>query len=92
MENTDAKVIDLQAFRTRKTLVGDRKTGVQQTFRPASSAQSAGSSQPNRSSEADLSARIERIKSSISRINSLMSELRTMSLDGKSPSKDQPKQ
>lgn len=87
MENSEAKVIDLQAFKTRRSLVGERKTGVQQTFRSTTNSQTANSPVGRGSGEVDLSARIERIKSSISRINQLMSELRTMSLDGKNPPK-----
>jgi hypothetical protein len=85
-EQNEAKVIDMQAFRTRKTLVGDRKLGVQDTFRPVSSAPQRPSMAPRSNvpqrknlAEPDLSDRIERIKSSIARINQLMSELRSMS-------------
>jgi hypothetical protein len=90
MENTDAKVIDLQAFKTRRSLVGERKTGVQQAFRSTATSQPENSQVSRVGGEVDLSARIERIKSSISRINQLMSELRTMSLDGKKSSKTDP--
>jgi hypothetical protein len=85
-EQNEAKVIDMQAFRTRKTLVGDRKLGVQDTFRPTSSAPQRPGAQPRSNlpqrknlAEPDLSDRIERIKSSIARINQLMTELRSMS-------------
>jgi hypothetical protein len=88
MNNTEAKVIDLQAFRTRRTLVGERKTGVQQAFKPTSQAPSRSSQGTAKVNEADLSTRIERIKSSISRINQLMAELRSMSNDDKTAKKD----
>ncbi len=87
MDNSEAKVIDLQAFRTRRTLVGERKTGVQQAFKPTSMAPTSSSPGTMRVNEADLSTRIERIKSSISRINQLMVELRSMSSDDKTGQK-----
>ncbi len=88
MENSEAKIIDLQAFRTRRTLVGERKTGVQQAFQPSS--QNGGrspSSAAPRGADVDLSTRIERIKSSITRINQLMAELRSMSPENKNSPK-----
>ena len=69
-----ASVHDFQAFKARKSLNGERKTGLNQTFRagPESAASTA-------TPDADLTSRIERIKSSINRINALMTELRSSS-------------
>ncbi len=85
MEDNNAKIIDLQAFRTRRTLVGERKTGVQQAFKPVSQspARNSNSNGSSLNNDADLSTRIERIKSSITRINQLMAELRSVSTDKK---------
>lgn len=81
---TSGTVVDLQAFRSRKALSGDRKAGLGQTFRTSQEPEkSLGSGQSVDTTDADLSERIERIKSSISRINQLMSELRTMSSSDK---------
>lgn len=76
MDNKEAQVFDFQAFKARKAVKGDRKIGVVQSFK----AEEVTSRVPVRSEvDGDLSARIERIKSSISRINELMAELKTMS-------------
>lgn len=90
MENREAKVINLQAFRTRRSLIGDRKVGAQQAFKPTSQALSSRSTSGNagKVQEADLSTRIERIKSSINRINQLMAELKSMSPEKSSSKSD----
>lgn len=78
-----AQVLDFGAFKSKKTMVGDRSRGVQDAFRAsqkmvrveAESVKARGLE----GDESQLSVRIERIKSSIQRINRLMTELRTMS-------------
>lgn len=70
-----AEVLDFQSFRARKELNGNRKTGLSETFNLGTDSTEASSSRPN----VDLATRIERIKSSISRINALMTELRSSS-------------
>ena len=72
-----ASVHDFQAFKARKVLNGERKTGLNQTFRAAPPSSVAASSPE--ASDVDLASRIERIKSSINRINALMTELRSSS-------------
>ena len=65
-----AKVVDFAAFKARKSVTGERKTGLQNAFK----AGSKDSKSPE--NDVDFAERIERIKASISRINSLMSELK----------------
>lgn len=74
-EDANARVVDFNAFKARKSMTGDRKAGLNSTFR-VGSADSPGATH---STDDDLATRIERIKSSINRINALMSELRTAS-------------
>lgn len=62
MSTKEGKVIDLQSFRQKKQLKGERRVGVEDAFKP--------------SNDEDISVRIERIKSSIQRINQLMADLR----------------
>jgi hypothetical protein len=64
-ETEQGNIVDMGAFRTRKSLASDRKVSVGEAF----------------SGNAELSDRIERIKSSINRINLLMSELKSVSKD-----------
>jgi hypothetical protein len=73
-----ARVLDLQAFRAKKFYAGERKSGVSSTFRALPTSQPA-TFKPGIEQDSDLAERIERIKSSINRINQLMTELRTMS-------------
>lgn len=84
----EAEVLDFQAFKSRKGTQGDRKVGLQQTFKVSSTDEGFVtpmnkplSTEANRSNDKDLdlSTRIERIKSSINRINQLMAELKSMS-------------
>lgn len=76
MTDNSGKVIDMAAFRTKRSLTGERRMGVQDAFRARGP---VGSASRIAGSEADLGTRLERIKASIGRINQLMSELRTMS-------------
>lgn len=69
----EAQVLDFQAFKTRKAVKGERKQGLNQVFKADSSSLVGNNEEP------DLAARIERIKSSIHRINELMAELKSMS-------------
>jgi len=66
----DATVISFDSFRNKQNLIGDRKQGAFQIYK-------------NNNSESDLDAnlsqRIEKIKSSINRINQLMLELKNIS-------------
>lgn len=71
-----ASVVDFNAFKARKDLGGERKAGVVASFKPQSSESSKSAATAQ---DPDLSERIERIKSSINRINHLMTELRTIS-------------
>jgi hypothetical protein len=80
----NGKVLDFASFKSRKVLAADRRESLTEAFQfsaPESHSLSSGSpleiagfSQPKQ--EIDLHERIERIKSSIGRINSLMAELR----------------
>lgn len=76
-------VLDLGAFRTRKSLSADRKVSIGEAFSGTPSAAAEART------DVELSERIERIKNSINRINQLMSELRGATKDdeGKDPSK-----
>ena len=65
LETEQGNIVDMGAFRARKSLASDRKVSVGEAF----------------SGNAELSDRIERIKSSINRINLLMSELKSVSKD-----------
>ena len=67
---SEGNVACLAAFRTRKSLTADRKVGIGDAF----SGLSPLATEPR--ADGELSDRIERIKSSISRINQLMAELR----------------
>lgn len=77
MNNNEPRVLDFQAFKARKAFKGDRKMGLVQTFTPPSNV-TQGSFRQNEADQ-DLASRIERIKSSINRINDLMVELKSMS-------------
>lgn len=76
-----ARVIDFQAFKSKRQLEGDRTSGVARTFLAEGpfTAPEPGTPGAKFNGDTDLAARIERIKSSISRINQLMSELRNIS-------------
>jgi|GEM_PF-6007171 len=75
LETNASNVLELSAFRSRKELSNDRKIGIGEAFSGLSPvATDAGTN-------VEFSDRIERIKSSISRINQLMSELRSVSKD-----------
>ena len=78
-ESSSAAVLDLGAFRTKKSLSADRKTSVSEAFSGMTSRTPANES--DSSSEMELADRIERIKGSIQRINQLMTELKGTSLD-----------
>lgn len=71
-----AVVVDLQAFRLKKSMTGDKRRGVQDTFSLADQSQLSDNSVPTGRREEELASRLERIKSSIQRINQLMSDLR----------------
>lgn len=81
--NKQASVLDFQAFKAKKAIQGERKSGLEQSFKVPTVNNSSSdllSTEGNRSKDdIDLSARIERIKSSINRINQLMAELKSMS-------------
>lgn len=68
-ESSQAMVLDFSAFKARKSLKGERGTGLTETFAPKGEF----------SDDSDFATRVERIKSSITRINSLMAELKAMS-------------
>lgn len=79
-------ITDLSAYRTKKSLAGERKSSLQDSFalndpqksdfQPSDSRSLAPDSQFDRS-DRDIARRIERLKSSINRINQLMHELRS---------------
>lgn len=71
-----AVVVDLQAFRLKKSMTGDKRRGVQDTFNLGSSSDLPDNSLPSGRKEEELASRLERIKSSIQRINQLMADLR----------------
>jgi hypothetical protein len=74
-EESGAVVVDLQAFRIKKSLIGDKRRGVQDTFDPSSdNSVSSGITSSRRDEE--LASRLDRIKSSIQRINQLMADLK----------------
>lgn len=74
LENQGAVVVDLQAFRIKKSMIGDKRRGVQDTF-DLTFDNSVPSNHSNRRDE-ELASRLERIKASIQRINQLMSDLK----------------
>jgi hypothetical protein len=82
-KDSEAPVLDMGAFRTRKSLSADRKSSVSETFSGITS-RGSESSVESGSSEMELSDRIERIKGSIQRINQLMAELRGVAPDSQS--------
>ena len=69
-----AVVVDLQAFRLKKSMTGDKRRGVQDTFNLLHD--NSTPVQPTARREEELASRLERIKSSIQRINQLMSDLK----------------
>ncbi|MEY3903628.1 MAG: hypothetical protein RL189_2934 [Pseudomonadota bacterium] len=71
-----AVVVDLQAFRLKKSMTGDKRRGVQDTFVLGDETLPRDNSLPSGRKEEELASRLERIKSSIQRINQLMSDLR----------------
>jgi hypothetical protein len=73
-----AVVVDLQAFRLKKMMTGDKRRGVQDTFSLSDHDPLPDNSVPNQTGrrEEELASRLERIKSSIQRINQLMADLR----------------
>lgn len=71
-----AVVVDLQAFRLKKSMTGDKRRGVQDTFVLGDDSLPQDNSVPTGRREEELASRLERIKSSIQRINQLMSDLR----------------
>ncbi len=71
MNTKEGKIIDLQSFRQKKQIKGDRKIGLQDAFKPVSVAPA----EPAKKDD-DIAVRIERIKTSIQRINQLMADLR----------------
>ncbi|MEN9825273.1 MAG: hypothetical protein RI953_1018 [Pseudomonadota bacterium] len=71
-----AVVVDLQAFRLKKSMTGDKRRGVQDTFNLGGSTELPDNSIPTGRKEEELASRLERIKSSIQRINQLMADLR----------------
>ena len=74
-------VVDMGAFKTRRSLTSDRKVSIGEAFSGLSPAHSARSAASASGTDVELSERIERIKSSINRINQLMTELKTVSKD-----------
>jgi ABC-type phosphate transport system auxiliary subunit len=74
-EEAGAVVVDLQAFRIKKAMIGDKRRGVQDTFDSSFDNSISGHSQMNRKDE-ELASRLDRIKSSIQRINQLMADLK----------------
>ncbi|NBO38267.1 hypothetical protein EBU99_06765 [bacterium] len=73
-ENEGAVVVDLQAFRLKKSMIGDKRRGVQDTF-SLETDNSVSPAQAGRRDE-ELASRLERIKASIQRINQLMADLK----------------
>jgi hypothetical protein len=71
-----AVVVDLQAFRMKKAMTGDKRRGVQDTFVLSGDLDLPDNSVPTRRKDEELASRLERIKSSIQRINQLMADLR----------------
>lgn len=71
-----AVVVDLQAFRLKKSMTGDKRRGVQDTFLFGDQSSLPDNSVPSGRREEELASRLERIKSSIQRINQLMADLR----------------
>jgi len=78
-----AVVVDLQAFRLKKAMTGDKRRGVQDTFDLMGQTDLPDNSVPTGRREEELASRLERIKSSIQRINQLMTDLR----DANNPSR-----
>lgn len=74
-EESGAVVVDLQAFRIKKAMIGDKRRGVQDTFDSSASNHLSSDLQSNRRDE-ELASRLDRIKSSIQRINQLMADLK----------------
>ena len=74
-EESGAVVVDLQAFRIKKAMIGEKRRGVQDTFDSSFDSSLSGHSQTNRRDE-ELASRLDRIKSSIQRINQLMADLK----------------
>ena len=77
-------VVDMGAFKIRRSLTSDRKVSIGEAFSglsPSHPARSASSGASASGTDVELSERIERIKSSINRINQLMTELKTVSKD-----------
>lgn len=68
-------VVDLNAYRIKRETTGDRRFGLQDTFQISTPGKPSGTRGAD-FSENQLSQRIERLKSSINRINKLMDELR----------------
>lgn len=73
LEDQGAVVVDLQAFRMKKAMIGDKRRGVQDTFDLSDN--SVPSQKTSRKDE-ELASRLERIKASIQRINQLMADLK----------------
>jgi hypothetical protein len=71
-----AVVVDLQAFRMKKAMTGDKRRGVQDTFVLSGEMDLPDNSVPTGRRDEELASRLERIKSSIQRINQLMTDLR----------------
>jgi hypothetical protein len=71
-----AVVVDLQAFRMKKAMTGDKRRGVQDTFILSGEPDLPDNSVPTGRKDEELASRLERIKSSIQRINQLMADLR----------------
>lgn len=72
-------VVDLNVFRLKKSVGGDRLHSVQETFKVGSENKQTQNEplhpRTTTESEKQLTERIERLKSSINRINQLMDEL-----------------
>jgi hypothetical protein len=73
-EEQGAVVVDLQAFRMKKAMIGEKRRGVQDTFNLSQDQQTSAS--PTGRRDEELASRLERIKSSIQRINQLMADLK----------------
>lgn len=73
-EPKDAVVVDLQAFRIKKAMIGEKRRGVQDTFNLSQDSQVPAQFTGRRDEE--LASRLERIKASIQRINQLMADLK----------------
>lgn len=69
-----AVVVDLQAFRLKKSMTGDKRRGVQDTFNFLHD--NSAATPPTARREEELASRLERIKASIQRINQLMADLK----------------